>query len=206
MKPETLALKVPTLEGIGGAALYMIEKYGDQGLVVLGVNNGEAGFSSLTTSALLDNFQSSDADVSATVQTGRVGHELLGSTGTTQTVSNNTVTVSFKDAALTLRVWKDGVVTRAVLYDIGRQPRAAREFFIEYQDRVLFGKDSYAPTEFPYYWRVFETDDEYFDYYRDYHATWKLYGMDLPDEVLKKVYYKNSLRVTPGLPKAGFPE
>ena len=45
----------------------------------------------------------------------------------------------------------------AVLYDFGRQPRAAREFFIKYQDRVLFGKDSYEPSEFPYYWRVFET-------------------------------------------------
>ena len=94
----------------------------------------------------------------------------------------------------------------AVLYDFGRQPRAARDFFIKYQDRVLFGKDSYAPREFPYYWRVFETKDEYFDYYRDYHATWKLYGMDLPDEVLKKVYYRNALRVTPGLSKNGFPE
>ncbi|CAN5520144.1 amidohydrolase family protein [soil metagenome] len=94
----------------------------------------------------------------------------------------------------------------AVLYEFGRQPRAARDFFIKYQDRILFGKDSYAPTEFPSYWRVFETDDEYFDYYRDYHATWKLYGMDLPDEVLKKVYYKNALRVTPGLPQTGWPE
>ena len=94
----------------------------------------------------------------------------------------------------------------AVLYEFGRQPRAAREFFIKYQDRVLFGKDSYAPSEFPYYWRVFETKDEYFDYYRDYHATWKLYGMDLPDDVLKKVYYRNALRVTPGLPQAGFPQ
>jgi uncharacterized protein len=94
----------------------------------------------------------------------------------------------------------------AVLYEFGRQPRAARNFFTKYQDRVLFGKDSYAPSEFPYYWRVFETDDEYFDYYRDYHATWKLYGMDLPDEVLKKVYYKNALRVTPGLPQQGWPE
>jgi len=94
----------------------------------------------------------------------------------------------------------------AVLYDFGRQPRAAREFFTRYQDRVLFGKDSYQPTEFPYYWRVFETADEYFDYYRNYHAFWKLYGMDLPDEVLKKVYYKNALRVTPGLPQTGWPE
>jgi predicted TIM-barrel fold metal-dependent hydrolase len=94
----------------------------------------------------------------------------------------------------------------AVLYEFGRQPRAARDFFIKYQDRVLFGKDSYAASEFPYYWRVFETRDEYFDYYRDYHATWKLYGMDLPDDVLKKVYYKNALRVTPGLPKHQWPE
>jgi predicted TIM-barrel fold metal-dependent hydrolase len=94
----------------------------------------------------------------------------------------------------------------AVLYEFGRQPRAARDFFTKYQDRILFGKDSYAPSEFPYYWRVFETDDEYFDYYRDYHATWKLYGMDLPDEVLKKVYYRNALRVTPGLPQTGWPE
>ncbi|MCL4811925.1 MAG: amidohydrolase family protein [Vicinamibacteraceae bacterium] len=94
----------------------------------------------------------------------------------------------------------------AVLYEFGRQPRAAREFFLEYQDRILFGKDSYQPQEYPYYWRVFETADEYFDYYRDYHAFWKLYGMDLPDEVLKKVYYKNALRVTPGLPRAGWPD
>ncbi len=93
----------------------------------------------------------------------------------------------------------------AVLYDFGRQPRAAREFFIEYQDRLIFGKDSYQPAEFPYYWRVFETADEYFDYYRDYHAFWKLYGMDLPDDVLRKIYYENALRVTPGVPSAGFP-
>ncbi len=94
----------------------------------------------------------------------------------------------------------------AVLYDFGRQPRAAREFFTKYQDRVLMGKDSYQPSEFPYYFRVFETNDEYFDYYRDYHAFWKLYGMGLPDDVLAKLYYKNAIRVTPGLPKTGFPE
>jgi predicted TIM-barrel fold metal-dependent hydrolase len=94
----------------------------------------------------------------------------------------------------------------AVLYDFARQPRAAREFFIKYQDRILFGKDSFAASEFPYYWRVFETADEYFDYYRDYHAFWKLNGMDLPDEVLKKLYYQNALRVTPGLPQTGWPE
>lgn len=87
----------------------------------------------------------------------------------------------------------------AVLYDIGRQPHAAHDFFVKYQDRILFGKDSFQPEEYPYYWRVFETRDEYFDYYRGYHAFWKLYGIDLPDEVLKKVYYLNAQRITKGL-------
>jgi predicted TIM-barrel fold metal-dependent hydrolase len=93
----------------------------------------------------------------------------------------------------------------AVLYDIGRQPRTAHDFFVKYQDRILFGKDSYQPEEYPYYWRVFETNDDYFDYYRDYHAFWKLYGIGLPDEVLKKVYYKNALKIMPAIPQAGFP-
>jgi predicted TIM-barrel fold metal-dependent hydrolase len=83
----------------------------------------------------------------------------------------------------------------AILYDLGRQPRAAREFFVKYQDRIMFGKDAFQPDEYPYYWRVFETNDEYFDYYRNYHAFWKMYGMGLPDDVLKKVYYANAERV-----------
>jgi predicted TIM-barrel fold metal-dependent hydrolase len=94
----------------------------------------------------------------------------------------------------------------AVLYEFGRQPYASTQFFTKYQDRVMFGKDTYEPSEYPYYWRVFETHDEYFDYYRDYHAFWKLYGMGLPDPVLKKLYYKNALRVEPGLPQSGWPQ
>ena len=94
----------------------------------------------------------------------------------------------------------------AILYDLGRQPRAAHDFFLKYQDRILFGKDSWQPEEFPYYWRVFETRDEYFDYYRDYHAFWKLYGMDLPDAVLKKIYFQNALRIVKGLPRTGWPQ
>lgn len=97
------------------------------------------------------------------------------------------------------------VETGAILAELGRQPHTARTFFVKYQDRVLFGKDAYAPHEFPYYWRVFETRDEYFDYYRNYHAFWKLYGLDLPDEVLRKVYYQNALKVVPALPRDGFP-
>ena len=61
------------------------------------------------------------------------------------------------------------------------------------------------PSEYPYFWRTFETADEYFDYYRDYHAFWKLYGLDLPDVVLQKLYYGNALRLVPGLRAADFP-
>jgi predicted TIM-barrel fold metal-dependent hydrolase len=93
----------------------------------------------------------------------------------------------------------------AVLYDLGRQPRTAQAFFAKYQDRILFGKDSYQPDEYPYYWRTLETADDYFDYYRDYHAFWKLYGLALPDAVLRKLYYENALKLIPGLPRAGFP-
>ena len=93
----------------------------------------------------------------------------------------------------------------AVLYELGRQPFTARDWMIKYQERVLFGKDTYEPSEFPYYWRVFETRDEYFDYYRRYHAFWQLYGLDLPDETLKHLYYKNALRLIPGIDSNGFP-
>jgi len=93
----------------------------------------------------------------------------------------------------------------AVLYEFGRQPYASAQFFDKYQDRIMFGKDTYEPSEYPYYWRVFETHDEYFDYYRPYHAFWNLYGMGLSDAVLKKLYFKNALKVEPGLPQTGWP-
>jgi uncharacterized protein len=97
------------------------------------------------------------------------------------------------------------VETGAILAELGRQPRFARAFFEQYQDRVLFGKDAWAPQEYPYFWRTFETADEYFEYYRDYHAFWRIYGLDLPDQVLRKLYYANALRVVPGVERAAFP-
>ena len=93
----------------------------------------------------------------------------------------------------------------AVLAELGRQPRYARQWFIRYQNRVLFGKDTYNATEYHTYFRVLETADEYFDYYRRRHAFWQMYGLDLPDEVLKKVYYKNALRLIPAIHSKGFP-
>lgn len=93
----------------------------------------------------------------------------------------------------------------AVIAELGRQPKASRRFFEKYQDRILFGKDSWVPSEYATYFRVLETDDEYFPYHKKYHAFWRMYGMALPDEVLKKVYYKNALRIIPGLDKSQFP-
>jgi len=94
----------------------------------------------------------------------------------------------------------------AVLAELGRQPRFAREFLTKYKDRVLFGKDSWNPEEYHVYFRAFETADEYFEYYRRRHANWRIYGMDLPDDVLRHIYYKNALRIIPGLDPTLFPE
>ncbi len=61
-------------------------------------------------------------------------------------------------------------------------------------------------SDFFLYFRVLETDDDYFDYYRRRHAFWKIYGLDLPDEVLRKLYYQNALRIVPGIDPSLFPD
>ncbi|WP_420828569.1 amidohydrolase family protein [Fulvivirga sedimenti] len=94
----------------------------------------------------------------------------------------------------------------AVIAELGRQPRMAKEFLTKYQDRVMFGKDAYNPEEYYTYFRVLETADEYFPYYKRYHAFWRMYGLDLSDEVLKKLYYKNALQVIPNIDTSLFPE
>jgi predicted TIM-barrel fold metal-dependent hydrolase len=93
----------------------------------------------------------------------------------------------------------------AVLAELGRQPRFAREWLVRYQDRVMFGKDSWQASEYPTYFRVLETADDYFPYYRRRHAFWKIYGLDLPDEVLRKLYYENALAFVPRLDRSRFP-
>ena len=94
--------------------------------------------------------------------------------------------------------------------ELGRQPYAARRFLVRYQDRVLFGTDRYPgrpdqPRNRIYY-RFLETDDEYFDYH-DHpfppEGDWKIYGVFLPDEVLRKVYHANADRALAGLVPAG---
>lgn len=94
----------------------------------------------------------------------------------------------------------------AVIAELGRQPRAAKAFFEKYQDRILFGKDSWVPEEYATYFRVLETEDEYFPYHKKYHAFWRMYGLGLSDDILKKVYYKNAIRIIPNIDSSRFPK
>ncbi len=94
----------------------------------------------------------------------------------------------------------------AVIAELGRQPRAAKAFLTKYQDRVMFGKDSWVPEEYATYFRVLETADDYFPYHKRYHAFWRMYGLDLSDDVLKKIYYKNALKVIPNIDASQFPK
>jgi predicted TIM-barrel fold metal-dependent hydrolase len=89
------------------------------------------------------------------------------------------------------------VETGARHAELGRQPRRAREFFLKYQDRILFGTD-YTPEEGMYrnWFRFLETADEHFDYWNaPTQGRWKISGLDLPPDVLEKVYAKNAERV-----------
>lgn len=87
--------------------------------------------------------------------------------------------------------------------ELGRQPYTAREFFLKYADRILFGTDGPRSRErmLPH-WRFLETRDEYFPYAENPfppQGLWNIYGINLPDDVLKKVYHENALRIIPTL-------
>ncbi len=90
------------------------------------------------------------------------------------------------------------------LSELGRQPYTARKFFIKYQDRILFGTDGgslfnvkgWTVAKFyRAYFEFLETENEYIDYPMQgaiNQGSWKIYGINLPDEVLEKIYYKNA--------------
>lgn len=83
--------------------------------------------------------------------------------------------------------------------ELGRQPYATRRFITKYADRVLFGTDipPNKPT-YQVYFRCLETNDEYFDYGRN-QGRYCIYGIYLPEDVLRKVYAQNACKLIPGL-------
>ena len=87
--------------------------------------------------------------------------------------------------------------------ELGRQPYTSKKFFMKYENRVFFGTDGPWPElRLTYYWRFLETLDEYFPYSEKQpppQGFWQIYGIGLPDRVLKKVYYQNVQRIIPGL-------
>jgi predicted TIM-barrel fold metal-dependent hydrolase len=87
--------------------------------------------------------------------------------------------------------------------ELGRQPYTARKFFIRHADRILFGTDGPWPeARVMLYWRFLETEDEYFPYSEKSvppQGLWQIYGVHLPDDVLRKVYSENAARLIPGV-------
>ena len=87
--------------------------------------------------------------------------------------------------------------------ELGRQPFTARKFVIRYADRILFGTDGPWPeTRVKLYWRFFETEDENFPYSEKPfppQGFWNIYGLNLPNDVLKKLYHDNASKLIPGV-------
>jgi predicted TIM-barrel fold metal-dependent hydrolase len=93
--------------------------------------------------------------------------------------------------------------------ELGRQPRASRRLFDRFQDRILFGTDAvphgkgtpqqiFGAELYEIYYRFLETEDEYFDYApapTPPQGRWRIYGIGLPEPVLRKVYYDNAARL-----------
>lgn len=82
--------------------------------------------------------------------------------------------------------------------ELGRQPYTARRFFLRFADRILFGTDLLPePQMYRLYFRCLETEDEYFDYpsHASRQGRWNVYGLNLPDDVLEKVYRRNALKL-----------
>lgn len=95
----------------------------------------------------------------------------------------------------------------ARLAELGRVPYSARAWFLAYADRILFGTDAWPNRdEYQIHFRFLETADEYFDYSPSAgvppQGRWKIYGVYLPDDVLKKVYHDNAARVLGLEPRA----
>lgn len=83
--------------------------------------------------------------------------------------------------------------------ELGRQPYTAKRFFLDHADRILFGSDFGPDLEaYRITYRFLETDDEYFNYNVDEvpkQGRWHIYGINLPEDVLHKIYSTNAEQV-----------
>lgn len=95
------------------------------------------------------------------------------------------------------------IETASRIAELGRQPYTARDFLIQHADRVMFGTDGPWPElRLQINWRFFETRDESFDYSEKTpppQGMWTINGVDLPDDVLRKLYFENAARLIPGV-------
>ena len=74
-------------------------------------------------------------------------------------------------------------------------PRATRRFFEKYADRILYGTDNGTSLSmYQFTFRILETDDEHI-YNTDFGYHWAYSAFDLPDHILRKVYYENAERL-----------
>ena len=119
--------------------------------------------------------------------------------------------------------------TAARVPEIGRQdPVKMRQFFEKYQDRILFGTDlGVGPTQddmmygsngplpptldderryFESTWRYFETEDKQFESPTPIQGHWKIDGIGLPEQVLRKLYFENAARLLKWKPPIGQPK
>ncbi|WP_157248188.1 amidohydrolase family protein [Nonomuraea typhae] len=92
----------------------------------------------------------------------------------------------------------------ARLAELGRAPRAARELITRHPGRVLFGTDEIPPDPQVYriHFRFMETADEAFAHSLEdppLMGRWTISGLDLPDEVLSRVYAGNARALVPRL-------
>jgi hypothetical protein len=106
---------------------------------------------------------------------GNQGHDLTALTASMDRLPNMFLDISARD------------------YELGRQPRAARAFFERFPDRVLFGTDfPVSPRLYQAWFRLLQTADEYIAAPT---ASWRLYGLELSDEILAPLYAGNARRL-----------
>jgi predicted TIM-barrel fold metal-dependent hydrolase len=100
--------------------------------------------------------------------------------------------------------------------ELGRHPAAeGKRFFTRHQDRLMFGTDHafrvdgdvlgagpkkfFSPEEdkrfYESHWRYLQTDDKQFDHPTPIQGNWKIDGIGLTEDILKKIYWDNAYKL-----------